>query len=550
MLEREDGVLEERISWRLGLPGDSDSLQTEPRVDFRGSSAHRDRPAIMPESAEAVQGGREKLRLSPPTLHPDSTLPTIGAMTVQIPDDEPADDVPSRGPTQPNGESAIDRGAPTVPAGHETLRIMRDDPTSAHARLTARIERGEADYRTWHNLAITLNRQGRLPEAVDAAREAVRLAPDSAVSQLLLGMLFREADRFDDALDAFARVEAIDPEFPRLRANRGVVLFFKGDSEGAVRELEAALVEDGRDRISLFNLAVILVSRHRFGAAQSCFERLIELEPDRARHYYPFLVELGRVQTIEETLTQAHRIKNFIGIVGDRLRRICEEWDARLEPECRDALAGVRSDQEKVYTDMVVFLGAIRPRPMKLESVALPRLLDRIVFVASSATQGVTIRRRTGEDLPPLECDVDMLQEVFLNLLLNAIDAVRAKPPATEGEATVEIEVRKDGSWLEVEIRDNGIGIGASDLGQVFQLGYTTKALGSGIGLAHAKRVIESHGGSIRIESEPGRGTAVTCSLPTSARVGETLVNLAFRSQLLLEPHELILEEGGEDLGI
>lgn len=507
------------------------------------------------------EGGGRETALFVPILHPGATLPTIGAMMAQFSDDEPGDDVPSGGPTRSHGESATEPGGPAVPAGHETLRIMRDDPNSAHARLTARIERGEADYRTWHNLAITLNRQSRRSEAVDAAREAVRLAPESAVSQLLLGMLYREADRFDDALDAFARVEAIDPEFPRLRANRGVVLFFKGDSEGAVRELEAALLEDERDRISLFNLAVILVSRHRFGAAQSCFERLIELEPDRARHYYPFLVELGRVQMIEETLTQAHRIKNFIGIVGDRLRRICEQWDARLEPECRDALAGVRSDQEKVYTDMVVFLGAIRPRPMKLESVALPRLLDRIVFVASSATEGVTIRRRTGEDLPPLECDVDMLQEVFLNLLLNAIDAVRAKRPdlgerergrdaESEPAPTVEIDVRKDGSWLEVEIRDNGIGIAASDLGQIFQLGYTTKALGSGIGLAHAKRVIESHGGSIRVESEPGRGTSVTCSLPTHARVGETLVNLAFRSQLLLEPHELILEEGDEDLGI
>ncbi|MEM7260613.1 MAG: ATP-binding protein [Planctomycetota bacterium] len=466
-------------------------------------------------------------------------------------------------PTSPI-PAASDR--PKVPTGPDTLRIIRDDPDTAVGRLRARILSGSADYRTWHNLAVALNNRGDVDGAIEVATTATEKAPESTVSHLLLGMLLREAGRLPDALAAFDRVASIDSEFPRLRANRGVVHFFQGEPDRAATELEAAVRQDDRDRISLFNLAVVEVARKRFPAAQACFERLARLEPDRAPYYHQFLVELGRVQMVEETLSQAHRIKNFLGIVGDRLRRFTEEVSPRLESEDAQELDAIREDQERIYSDMVVFLGAIRPRPMKLEKVDLRALVERIVFVATTSGDGVLIRRDYEEELPAIHCDVDMLQEAFLNILLNAIDAVRERADASDpGEVRIAVrsaEILPDRPTfdeesapdsihgIQVEFTDNGVGIEPSELDRIFHFGFTTKSLGSGIGLSHTKKIIADHGGTIRVESEAGNGCCFRCVLPVTPRVSENIVNLTIRSQLLLEPHELILAEGGEDLGI
>ncbi|MCA8960951.1 MAG: tetratricopeptide repeat protein [Planctomycetes bacterium] len=467
-------------------------------------------------------------------------------------DEDPIDGGRSGGPSS-SGPIPLPSSRPIVPTGHDTLRIIREDPETAVGRLRARIFSGAADYRTWHNLAVALNNRGDRERAIDAAKTAIEKSPGSAISHLLLGILLRDSDRFDEALVAFREVEALDREFPRLHANRGVVYFFRGESDRAAEALEAAIRRDPGDRLSMFNLAVVEVARKRFPAAQSCFERLARLEPERASFYHQFLVELGRVQVVEETLSQAHRIKNFLGIVGDRLRRFADRIEDDLGEATRHELAEIRDDQERIYSDMVVFLGAIQPRPMRLESIDLSALIERIVFVASTAGNGVRIRRSYEDGLAPIQCDVDMVQEAFLNVLLNAIDAVLAVD-ADEGAALeVGIEVRSQEPPTEgviVEFRDRGVGIPPERLERIFQFGFTTKPLGSGIGLAHTRRIIGDHGGAICVESVVGEGTVVRCSLPRNPSVCENLVNLSIRSQLLIEPQGLILEEGGQDMGI
>ncbi len=474
------------------------------------------------------------------------------------------DDPESLDPEPPGAASPIPSPSdrPSVATGKDTLRILRDDPDTAVGRLRARILSGSADYRTWHNLAVAMSNRGDTDGAIEAAETAIQKNPESAVSHLLLGMLFREADRFDEALDSFNRLERLDPQFPRLHGSRGVVHFYRGEPDRAADELAQAVRRDEGDRIALFNLAVVEVARKHFPAAQSCFERLAMLEQDRSHYYHQFLVELGRVQMVEETLSQAHRIKNFMGIVGDRLRRFSEDVDERLGAEDSDELEAIRDDQEKIYSDMVVFLGAIRPRPMRLERIDLRALIERIVFVATTSGQGTLIRRAYPDALEPIQCDVDMLQEAFLNILLNAIDAIelrRADQPAGfDGEVLIEVEHHRFGpsdnsqgtGGVTIRFVDNGIGIPEGELDRVFTFGFTTKALGSGIGLAHTRKILTDHGGSIEIESVSGSGCTVRCTLPLTPRVSENIVNLTIRSQLLLEPHVLILEEGGEDLGI
>jgi signal transduction histidine kinase len=107
------------------------------------------------------------------------------------------------------------------------------------------------------------------------------------------------------------------------------------------------------------------------------------------------------------------------------------------------------------------------------------------------------------------------LFQVFVNLLKNALDAV--EPQGPRGRVRVRV-VRQDDA-VEVLVQDNGVGIPPADLRRVFEPFFTTKPVGkgTGLGLPISARIVERCGGTIRIESEPGKGTTVTVALPLAA---------------------------------
>lgn len=123
----------------------------------------------------------------------------------------------------------------------------------------------------------------------------------------------------------------------------------------------------------------------------------------------------------------------------------------------------------------------------------------------------VTVRREYG-GLPGVECQPHQLNQLFMNLLLNATQAI-------QGAGTVTVRTRDLGDAVEVEVEDTGVGIEAEHLERIFQPGFTTKGsrIGMGLGLAICRRIAEEHEGRLRVRSEPGRGTTFTLSLPVGA---------------------------------
>jgi signal transduction histidine kinase len=121
------------------------------------------------------------------------------------------------------------------------------------------------------------------------------------------------------------------------------------------------------------------------------------------------------------------------------------------------------------------------------------------------------------DELPPIAGDAGALNQVFLNLLKNATEAL-------EGRAgTVTLSTRLEEASILVEIRDDGPGIAPEDLAQVFEPFYSTKSAGrgTGLGLSMSKRIVMEHGGSIEVVSLPGEGTAFSVRLPIRGRHGE-----------------------------
>ncbi|HEY8152941.1 MAG TPA: ATP-binding protein [Myxococcota bacterium] len=130
----------------------------------------------------------------------------------------------------------------------------------------------------------------------------------------------------------------------------------------------------------------------------------------------------------------------------------------------------------------------------------------------------VEVRVEIAEDLPVLTGDARAINQVFLNLLKNAAEALEDRG----GIVTVSAVV--DGAWVVVRIRDDGPGVAPELHTRLFEPFYSTKEAGrgTGLGLSISRRIVNDHGGSIEVESAPGQGTAFTIRLPVGDRERET----------------------------
>jgi signal transduction histidine kinase len=129
------------------------------------------------------------------------------------------------------------------------------------------------------------------------------------------------------------------------------------------------------------------------------------------------------------------------------------------------------------------------------------------------------------EGLPPVRADAQQLRQVFLNLTLNAFDAM-----AQGGRLQVSTGLRRStrraaaAAFLEVRFRDDGVGIPPADLRNLFIPFFTTKEKGTGLGLPISQRIIENHGGTIEVRSQSGAGSTFTVLLPVEADAYATYV--------------------------
>jgi len=154
-----------------------------------------------------------------------------------------------------------------------------------------------------------------------------------------------------------------------------------------------------------------------------------------------------------------------------------------------------------------------KARPPDMRLVELDGLLGRTLSRAR-IPGGVEVVRRTEERLPTILADPEQLEVVVHNLVQNAVEAMPG------GGKLEVIAARAGDSSVEVSVRDTGRGIPKEDLGKVFGAFFTTKPRGIGLGLPVARTLVENHGGSIRVESEVGRGSTFTVTLPVGTDGG------------------------------
>jgi len=214
----------------------------------------------------------------------------------------------------------------------------------------------------------------------------------------------------------------------------------------------------------------------------------------------------------------AHEIKNPLNAIALRL----EVLRAKVMDPVPEAIAEIDIiAQEVMRLDRVVktFLDFTNPVTLNLADVDLKVLVHELVdFVQPDAErQKVTINELADAGEFIMRADRDLLKQAMLNVLMNGIEAMQ---PGGGGSMRVKLEksfVSSDGAQCAISFSDSGPGIPADKRDKIFQLYFTTKAKGSGIGLAMAYRIAQLHGGKIEFTTESGKGTTFLFLLPVLA---------------------------------
>jgi signal transduction histidine kinase len=155
------------------------------------------------------------------------------------------------------------------------------------------------------------------------------------------------------------------------------------------------------------------------------------------------------------------------------------------------------------------FLGFSRPKLPEFKQADLNEAIESVLTLTTQEARkaGVEVDKKLDPSIGKRSIDAGMLKQAFLNLVLNAIQAM-----PNGGVLTVESRLRSDA--LEVKIADTGVGISDGDRKKLFSPFFTTKKNGTGLGLAITYRIIENHRGKIDVTSEQGKGTTFTVKIP------------------------------------
>jgi len=234
------------------------------------------------------------------------------------------------------------------------------------------------------------------------------------------------------------------------------------------------------------------------------------------------LIDVTEVERVEEELRRqaalaaigqmtaqvAHEIKNPIGGIKLNLNYLKRKF--KDNEEGLEVIGDLDAQVERLHQTVLEINQFGRPRDLQLRHINLNDLIDEQLFQIKDKIDGkhIKIVRQYQDDLPDGLYDNSEMSKVFINLLLNAVEASRDNQ-----SLEITTEATPLGSIL-VGIKDEGAGMSEETLSRLFEPFFTTKRQGTGLGMATVKNIIEQHRGSIEVESHPGKGTTIRVYLP------------------------------------
>jgi two-component system, NtrC family, sensor histidine kinase HydH len=226
--------------------------------------------------------------------------------------------------------------------------------------------------------------------------------------------------------------------------------------------------------------------------------------------------ELGRAQRLsslgEMVAGVSHEIRNPLGIIRSSAGLLKKKME-KLDPlnTIPDIIVEESERLNNIITD---FLNYARPREPHFSNCKVEEVIDKnITYLATQlAENGCKVDTKVGDDLPEIMADSEMLYQAFLNIFINAIQAM-------PNGGKISINIFPANGNVAIQIEDEGNGIEAEIMEKIWNPFFTTKEKGTGLGLGIVKNLIEAHSGNLNIENRPEGGARVTIQLPAGLEI-------------------------------
>ena len=210
----------------------------------------------------------------------------------------------------------------------------------------------------------------------------------------------------------------------------------------------------------------------------------------------------------------AHEVNNPLFGIRNVLERT--KLTVNMKPKDMNFIDMAISETDRIANLIKKLNDFYRPSSDKRERIDIHMVLNEIFLLTQKelSKRNIQLKTRFDQKLPPVTAVPDQIKQVMLNLIQNAMDAL----PKSGGK--INIKTSKEDSLLKIQIKDNGMGMTPEVTEQIFHPFFTTKlkVVGTGLGLPVSHGIIQSHGGTIEVESTPGKGSIFTVSLPIGNR--------------------------------
>jgi two-component system sensor histidine kinase HydH len=203
----------------------------------------------------------------------------------------------------------------------------------------------------------------------------------------------------------------------------------------------------------------------------------------------------------------AHEIRNPLASISGAAAILSR--NAQLEPKHAKCVEIIASECDRLNGLLTNFLDFARPRPPHLQTIHVDRVLDNVLALAGHGLRGKTVHfeKQVPPDLPMVDCDPEQLEQVLLNLMINAIEA------SANGE-TVTLSAMNRNGTVAILVIDAGEGVAPAHIDRLFDPFFTTKEHGTGLGLPVAHQIMTQMGGSLLAKRNPTQGMTFSILLP------------------------------------
>jgi two-component system, NtrC family, sensor kinase len=251
-----------------------------------------------------------------------------------------------------------------------------------------------------------------------------------------------------------------------------------------------------------------VTSRDEIGDLAREFDGMADAIQEREQR----LIRSERLATVGRMAAQiAHEVRNPLSSIGLNAELLGDELPGEAD-EARRLVASIIGEVDRLAEITETYLRFARlPRP-KLEREDLGALIASVLELARSelAQAGIDVRVEVAPDLPEMMADEGQIRQALINLVRNAREALTTAPTKR-----LSIGASLAGNRLVLTIADSGAGIAPGDLAKIFDPFFSTKAQGTGLGLALVQQIVVDHGGTIDVDSAPGQGTTFRLFFPT-----------------------------------